>query len=421
LVAAVLPVVGWASPAQASHYIGAAGRAAIECMPEDYDQVYLSYNEASLQLPEPAGTEMREYGARVTAEQQQSPDRERSYRLLVDRANDFEIGWSCDRDRFQFWPLPESLDVVQGSTGETVDLRGTRMSGTTEVTLAGLDAPFRVVSDDLLEVTVPEGSGYGLVVASADDLPPHSPLAVFAVNGAARPAQTARPCPGLLGYEIPDVPRGSTHEFTIRCSVFRLFMGGTATGFLYPGPGNTVRAWPSAFEPASSINRAQLASTVSRLLECSGPARRYDPLPEGEPRERFDDLEPVREHASNINWLAYLEIVKGTGPRVYSPLRTTTRGQVARVLAAAVDGKLGHPLPVSRDLFADDDGHAFEADINRVAQAGIAAGRSATSFDPDAPVTRAEMATLLARTGDLFWEQGRETTVCDDRDSSVGT
>ena len=52
-----------------------------------------------------------------------------------------------------------------------------------------------------------------------------------------------------------------------------------------------------------------------------------------------------------------------------------------------------------RDYFADDDGSIFEEDINKVAANGITKGCNAagTQYCPDQPVTRAQMASFLAR------------------------
>ena len=67
------------------------------------------------------------------------------------------------------------------------------------------------------------------------------------------------------------------------------------------------------------------------------------------------------------------------------------------------------PEPQLRDYFVDDDGSVHEADINKIAAAAITVGcnppddRSAGDryYCPDQPVTRAQMASLLARALDL--------------------
>jgi len=53
--------------------------------------------------------------------------------------------------------------------------------------------------------------------------------------------------------------------------------------------------------------------------------------------------------------------------------------------------------PATRDFFSDDGSSVHEADINRVAQAGITSGCDGTHFCPTAAVTRAQMASFLGR------------------------
>jgi hypothetical protein len=56
--------------------------------------------------------------------------------------------------------------------------------------------------------------------------------------------------------------------------------------------------------------------------------------------------------------------------------------------------------PGSKD-FVDDDASVFQADIERLATAGITTGCSADRFCPDDPVTRAQMAAFLVRALEL--------------------
>lgn len=49
------------------------------------------------------------------------------------------------------------------------------------------------------------------------------------------------------------------------------------------------------------------------------------------------------------------------------------------------------------NTFSDDDGHPFEVEIEFLAAAGITTGCESGLYCPDAPVTRAEMATFLIR------------------------
>lgn len=80
---------------------------------------------------------------------------------------------------------------------------------------------------------------------------------------------------------------------------------------------------------------------------------------------------------------------------LFCPDDQVTRGQ----MAAFLDRSVSLPSP-SRDYFGDTGGTTFESNINRIAEAGITLGCNPPQnnrFCPDRGVTRAEMATMLAR------------------------
>ena len=95
---------------------------------------------------------------------------------------------------------------------------------------------------------------------------------------------------------------------------------------------------------------------------------------------------------NDILWLADSGITSGCSPTRFCPKATVTREQ----MAAFIDRAMGLPA-TSTDFFDDDDGSAFEASINRVAAAGIAAGCGTRRFCPDDPVSRGQMAAFLDR------------------------
>lgn len=93
-----------------------------------------------------------------------------------------------------------------------------------------------------------------------------------------------------------------------------------------------------------------------------------------------------------IEWLYQQGIAYGCGPRLFCPGDPVSRGQMASFLARALS------LPAStKDWFTDDDGNTHEANINKLADAGITLGLGGGLYDPDGFVTRAQMASFLAR------------------------
>ena len=53
--------------------------------------------------------------------------------------------------------------------------------------------------------------------------------------------------------------------------------------------------------------------------------------------------------------------------------------------------------PATHDYFSDDNGQTHEADINKVAEAGITGGCADGRYCPTGPVYREQMASFLAR------------------------
>ncbi len=97
----------------------------------------------------------------------------------------------------------------------------------------------------------------------------------------------------------------------------------------------------------------------------------------------------------DIVWLATAGITQGCSATSYCPNDPVTRGQMAAFLVRALH--LTDPGTVD---FSDDDGSIFETDIAKLATAGITLGCNPPSNDrycPDDSVTRGQMAAFLVR------------------------
>ena len=95
---------------------------------------------------------------------------------------------------------------------------------------------------------------------------------------------------------------------------------------------------------------------------------------------------------ADIQWLVDQGITSGCGGGRFCPRAVVTRDQMASFIARA----LGLPA-AGTDYFGDDNGSIHEADINRVAAAGITNGCAAGLYCPGAQVRRDQMASFLAR------------------------
>lgn len=124
--------------------------------------------------------------------------------------------------------------------------------------------------------------------------------------------------------------------------------------------------------------------------------------------DRFDDVAPGSLHAGAINALAEAGIVAGCAPDRYCPERSVTRAQMATFLARALELEPSY-LPAFVDVPLTSPHFGY---INAVAEAAVTTGCDATSlrYCPDDPVRRAQMASFLARafeTPQPFWTTTR--------------
>ncbi|HET8776588.1 MAG TPA: S-layer homology domain-containing protein [Candidatus Limnocylindria bacterium] len=94
----------------------------------------------------------------------------------------------------------------------------------------------------------------------------------------------------------------------------------------------------------------------------------------------------------DIEWLVDAGITNGCGLGRFCPGEAVSRAQMASFIARA------DALPsAALDYFPDDAGIIFEPDINRVAQATITNGCGGGMYCPAAAVTREQMASFLVR------------------------
>jgi hypothetical protein len=138
------------------------------------------------------------------------------------------------------------------------------------------------------------------------------------------------------------------------------------------------------FCPEDPVTRGQMAAFLVRALGLA-PAADPDPF--------SDDDGSV--FADDVARLAAARITRGCNPPSndrFCPEDPVTRGQMAAFLVRAY----GYPASAD-DAFDDDDQSVFEADIDALAAAGITRGCADTSFCPEDPVTRAQMASFLVR------------------------
>ena len=155
------------------------------------------------------------------------------------------------------------------------------------------------------------------------------------------------------------------------------------------------------FSPSVAVPRWQMALFLARA---AGPAGIVVPRASD---QGFTDLDEMGPHTRDaINQLAALGIMKGTSASTLSPDAGVTRQQMAlllsRFLAAAPTGPGGSDIDdiePDDDVFRDIDQvprFVHEA-IRSLYELGVTDGTSATTFSPDALVSRVQMAVFITR------------------------
>jgi hypothetical protein len=143
------------------------------------------------------------------------------------------------------------------------------------------------------------------------------------------------------------------------------------------------------FCPDASVTRGQMAAFLHRALAGTLTA---GPSPD------FTDIDKS-VFTADIDWLGAVGVTRGCNPPtndLFCPDAVVTREQMAAFLVRA----LGYTAGAGSDQFRDDDNSIFEADIERLAEAGVTRGCNPPTNDlfcPTAAVTRAQMAAFLHR------------------------
>ena len=195
-------------------------------------------------------------------------------------------------------------------------------------------------------------------------------LAMLATAGAA-PGAAAEDQPGAY-IDVTE----SVHKSAIDALAAKGLFEGTLCG-------------DGEFCPTEPIKRSTMAVWLIRALEETEPPEPQD--------HSFIDVAAEHPWAGHIARLAQLNITVGCAidPLRYCPQQSVTRADMATFLTRAFDFEAAEPAG-----FADlNPENSHNASINAIAAAGITVGCAIDPlrYCPQQFVTRAEMATFLAR------------------------
>ena len=168
---------------------------------------------------------------------------------------------------------------------------------------------------------------------------------------------------------------GGVHKPAIDALVERGLFDGTECG-------------EDMFCPGEDMKRWTMAVWLVRVLDEAEPPAATE--------SSFADVDAGNRWLAHIERLAELEVTQGclVDPLRFCPDRSVNRAEMATFLERAFDLEAADPAG-----FADTAGNFHEANIDALAAARITAGCASEPrrYCPDQPVTRAEMATFLAR------------------------
>ncbi len=262
--------------------------------------------------------------------------------------------------------------AIGGAVGEVAATDGDGDLLDFVITAGDPDGDFAIDSDGAITVAAPldyeTTPSYSLTVSATDGFEADTAAVTVTVTDVNETPTTPT---------FDDVPAGHTFFAAIEW----LAAEGITRGC--NPPGNDL------FCPDGSVTRGQMAAFLHRAL---GGTLTAGSLPD------FNDAAGSIFEA-DIEWLGAVGVTRGCNPPVndqFCPDAVVTRQQMAAFLVRA----LGYTAGAGSDAFADDDGSLFEADIERLAEAGITKGCNPPINDlfcPTAAVTRAQMAAFLHR------------------------
>lgn len=141
-----------------------------------------------------------------------------------------------------------------------------------------------------------------------------------------------------------------------------------------------------------------------------------DPCPPGVPTPPApfpDRAAVVSPHELNVDCAVALDIFVGGSTGNLDPASSTRRDQMASLIVRSLNAA-GYTLPAATDQgFTDIAGNAHAEAINQLAAAGITLGTTATTYTPDLPVQRDQMASFVLRAAEFAFgdDAGFDATV----------
>lgn len=207
----------------------------------------------------------------------------------------------------------------------------------------------------------------------------------MAAPAAAATQSTAPACPAgdVPAAQYYDIA-GRSHRPNIDCMAWWLID-------IWGGSGD--------YHPTAHLTRAEHAALLANLLDATGHGGSGSTSDQG-----FTDVRGHR-YEQQINRLASLGVIKGKTETQFDPEGRIQRDQMASLIVRLHAQVYGETIQPGAG-FSDTNGNVHEENIRRLVNAGITAGKTATTYDPKGFVTREQIATFTMRHTALLVELG---------------
>ena len=199
--------------------------------------------------------------------------------------------------------------------------------------------------------------------------------ALVVVLAASAALASISPVGGVAGFG--DVPEAAFYTEAVQWMVDNEITDGTSA---------------TCFSPSDPVTRGQAAAFMWRM----------EGEPDAPPHAFNDVVMPYQQEA--VSWMTDQGITLGTSDVTFSPDDTLTRGQVAAFLWR-LEGEPDAPPHAFNDVFAS--WQQGPVSWMATAEPAITRGTTASTFSPDDPVTRGQLATF-------FWRYKGEPAVSVD-------
>lgn len=154
-----------------------------------------------------------------------------------------------------------------------------------------------------------------------------------------------------------------------------------------------------------ALTRLKVTSATAATADDSGVIPQTTPeairyamaLMRGIDVPQFTDVAEDAWYHDYVYDLVYRGVVNGMTATTYEPEGKLTRAQFVKLLACSLADAETLKTYEGKHPFKDSEGHWAEAYIAWAKDKGIVEGVSATEFDPEAPITREQMATIFGR------------------------